>query len=86
MTGNNSIGSDKLLYVYNMKGETVLKHTINKDDFAMQLKHKLEPEGITFKNDDLYYTIITKGGTGGNRKFLFKEQSAGITPFIEFKF
>ncbi|HFA50623.1 MAG TPA: hypothetical protein ENJ95_16575 [Bacteroidetes bacterium] len=72
MTGNNSIGSIKLLYVYNLKGEVVQKHVIDKDKFAMQLKKKLEPEGITFKDGDLYYTIMLKGGTGGNRKFLFK--------------
>ena len=72
MTGNNSIGSHKLLYVYNKKGDVVEKHKISKDEFAMQLKKKLEPEGITFKNNDLYYTIMLKGKTGGNRKFLFK--------------
>ena len=72
MTGNNSIGSVKLLYVYNRQGDVLEKHSIEKDEFAMQLKHKLEPEGITFKEDKLFYTIMIKGGTGGNRKFLFQ--------------
>ena len=71
MTGNNSMGSMKLLYVYNRNGEVINKHSIEKNEFAMQLKHKLEPEGITFKDGELYYTIMIKGGTGGNRKFLF---------------
>lgn len=74
MTGNNTIGSSKFLYVYNREGIVLEKHAIEKDEFAMQLKHKLEPEGISFKNDTLFYTIMIKGGTGGNRKFLFELQ------------
>lgn len=72
LTGNNSIGSPKKLYVYNTDGELVKKYNIEKDEFAKQLHDKLEPEGLTFIGNDLYYTIIIKGATGGNRKFLYK--------------
>lgn len=72
LTGNNSLHSLKQLFVYNLKGEVVQKHTIEKNDFAAQLEKKLEPEGITFVEDELFYTLIIKGKTGQNRKFLFK--------------
>jgi hypothetical protein len=72
MTGNNSLNSLKQIYVYNTDGEIIKKHVIEKNEFAKQLHNKLEPEGMTFVGDDLYYTIIIKGATGGNRKFLYK--------------
>jgi hypothetical protein len=72
MTGNNSLNSLKQIFVYNIDGEILKKHLIEKNEFAKQLYNKLEPEGITFVGDDLYYTIIIKGETGGNRKFLYK--------------
>jgi len=72
VTGNNSIDSPKYLYVYNINGEVLKKYQLNKNDFAKNIGHKYEPEGITFKNGDLYYTVMTKANTGGNRKFLFK--------------
>lgn len=72
MTGNNSLNSLKQIFVYNKKGEIIKKYKIEKNDFAKQLHHKLEPEGLTFIDDDLYYVIIIKGKTGQNRKFLYK--------------
>jgi hypothetical protein len=72
LTGNNSVDSPKLLYVYNLKGEVMKKLKIDKNAFAKQIGHKYEPEGLTFVGDDLYYTIMTKAKTGGNKKFLYK--------------
>lgn len=72
MTGNNSVNSPKKLYVYNTKGEVVKKHSIDHNDFAKSVGNKYEPEGITFVGNELYYTIIAKGKTGGNKKFLYR--------------
>ena len=72
LTGNNSFNSPKYIYVYNRKGEVVKSYHIDKEDYKDQLKYKLEPESLTFVGDDLYYTIMLKGKTGGNRKLLHK--------------
>ena len=72
LTGNNSLGSQKKIFVYNLKGEVVKKLEIEEDTLGKQIGHKLEPEGMTMIGDDLYFTIMTKGKIGGNRKFLFK--------------
>jgi hypothetical protein len=72
MTGNNSLQSLKQIFVYDINGNLIKKHRIEKNDFAKQLDKKLEPEGLTFIGDDLYYVIIIKGKTGQNRKFLYK--------------
>ncbi len=72
LTGNNSIDSPKYIFVYNLKGEVIKRMTLNHNDFAKSIGHKYEPEGLTFVGNTLYYTIMTKGKTGGNRKFLFK--------------
>ncbi len=71
-TGDNVLENPKLLYVYDTSGNIIEKHKIEKIEFAKQLHTKLEPEGLTFIGDDLHYTIIIKGKTGRNRKFLFK--------------
>jgi hypothetical protein len=71
-TGDNLLNTPKLLYVYDTDGNIVEKHIIGKNEFANQLGEKLEPEGLVFMGDDLHYTIILKGKTGRNRKFLFK--------------
>lgn len=72
LTGNNKLHSEKFIFVYDTNGKVLQKITIDKKDFIKQLPHKYEPEGITFKGNDLYYMIMAKGKTGGNRKFLFK--------------
>ena len=72
LTGNNSFGSPKYIYVYNRKGEVVKSYHIDKDAYKKQLKYKLEPESLTFVGDDLYYIIMLKGKTGGNRKLIHK--------------
>jgi len=72
VTGNNSVDSPKYLYVYNAEGKVLEKHELNQNEFAKNVGHKYEPEGITFIDDQLYYTVMVKGETGGNRKFLFK--------------
>lgn len=72
LTGNNSIDSPKYIYVYNLEGKVVKKHTIDKNNFAKSIGYKYEPEGLTFVGNDLYYTVMTKAKTGGNRKFLYK--------------
>ncbi len=72
ITGNNSLGSSKQIFVYNLKGEVVKKHIIENSKLIGQLTEKHEPEGITFVGDQLYYTIMVKGKTGQNRKFLYK--------------
>ncbi len=72
LTGNNTFDSPKYIYVYNRKGEVVNSYHIDKDAYKNQLKYKLEPEGLTFVGDDLYYTIMLKGKTGGNRKLIHK--------------
>jgi len=71
-TGNSSIDSPKYIYVYNLKGEVVKKHTIGHHDFTREIGHKFEPEGITFVGDDLYFLVMAKAGTGGNIKYLYK--------------
>lgn len=72
LTGNSTIGSVKKIYTYTTEGVLLTKKRIEKDELAKQLHEKIEPEGLTFVNDDLYYTIMIKDKTGGNRKFLFK--------------
>jgi hypothetical protein len=72
LTGNNSIGSQKKLYKYNLKGEVVSRYEIKEDDLGKQVGTKLEPEGMTMIDGTLYFTMMTKGKVGGNRKFLFK--------------
>lgn len=71
-TGNSTIDSPKYIYVYNLKGEVVKKHTIDHHDFAKDIGTKYEPEGITFVGDDLFYLVMAKAGVGGNIKYLFK--------------
>lgn len=72
LTGNNVLNSLKQLFVYNTDGKILKKYQIEKNEFAKQLHDKLEPEGLTFVGNDLFYTLIIKGKTGQNRKFLFK--------------
>lgn len=72
LTGNNSVGSQKKIFVYNLNGEVLKKMEIKEDDLGKQVGTKLEPEGMTMIGDDLYYTMMIKGKVGGNRKFLFK--------------
>ena len=72
LTGNNSLASEKKIFVYNLNGEVLKKLEIEEDDLGEQIGTKLEPEGMTMIGDDLYFTIMTKGDVGGNRKFLFK--------------
>jgi len=72
LTGNNSVDSPKYIYVYKLNGEVVKKIALNHNDFAKSIGDKYEPEGLTFQGNTLYYTIMTKAKTGGNRKFLFK--------------
>ena len=71
-TGNSTIDSPKYIYVYNLEGEVVNKHTIDHHDLAKVIGTKNEPEGMTFVGDDLYYLVMAKAGTGGNIKYLFK--------------
>ncbi len=71
-TGNSTIDSPKYIYIYNLKGEVQKKHTIDHLDFAKNIGDKYEPEGMTFINGELHYLIMTKAGTGGNLKYLFK--------------
>ena len=72
LTGNSSIGSEKKIFAYDLQGNVLKKFQIEEDTFAQRLGSKLEPEGMTFVGDDLYFTLMTKGSVGGNRKFLFK--------------
>ena len=72
LTGNNSLDSQKKIFVYNLEGEVVKKIEIEQNEFGHKFGLKLEPEGMTMIGDDLYFTLMTKAKVGGNRKFLFK--------------
>lgn len=72
LTGNNSLDSQKKIFVYNLSGEVVNRLEIDENEFGHKFGLKLEPEGMTMIGDDLYFTLMTKSKVGGNRKFLFK--------------
>ncbi|MCK5906558.1 MAG: hypothetical protein KAG37_03160 [Flavobacteriales bacterium] len=72
LTGNNSLDSQKKIFVYNLNGEVIKKIEIEENEFGNEFGLKLEPEGMTMIGDELFFTLMTKSKVGGNRKYLFK--------------
>ena len=73
LTGNDKLATHKKIYVYSQNGIVTKKFTFDKDDLGQNFLDKFEPEGLTFKNNELYFTIMTKNNINiGNIKYLYK--------------
>lgn len=73
LTGNEKLFSDKKIYVYNLSGMAMARFTINIDDFEQTFYQKFEPEGLSFIDNNLYFTVMTKSEIEeGNVKYLYK--------------
>lgn len=74
LTGDNNIDSYKKLFVYDDRGVVVSKSTFSLKDLGLDAKTKLEPESLSFADDDLYMSMMTEkpNGEDGNLKFLYK--------------
>ncbi len=73
LTGNERIDGNKKIYVYEPSGIAIGKFTFDSTGIHQDLFDKMEPEGLTFIGNDLYFTIMTKSETEvGNVKFLYK--------------
>ena len=73
LAGNESLLSNKNIYIYNQSGIAVEKYSFDKSDFYQRFYDKFEPEGLTFKDNNLYFTIMTKNELEtGNIKYLYK--------------
>ncbi|MDD3591226.1 MAG: hypothetical protein PHO65_01100 [Sulfurovum sp.] len=72
LSSDNSLGSDKFLFVYDLSGKVVFvtKLTAGKE-MAILEGDKYEFEGLTFKNNSLYTTVMS-GKKGKNIKRLYK--------------
>ena len=71
LTGNGTIDSEKKIFVYNLNGEVVKKVKIEEKQMGRG-SLKLEPEGLTIVDGNLYFLLMVKAKVGGNRKFMFK--------------
>lgn len=73
LAGNEKIGTHKNIFVYNQNGMVTDKFTFDRNDFSQNFYDKFEPEALAFKNDDLYFSIMTKSEFAtGNIKYLYK--------------
>ena len=71
--GNAKLESHKNIYVYNQSGVVLDKFVFDKNDFPQKFYNKFEPEGLTFKDNELYFSIMTKSEVqDGNIKYLYK--------------
>lgn len=73
LTGNGNLYSNKKIYKYNSQGIVVGKLAFDKTAVSQEIAIKFEPEGLAIKNEELYFTIMTKSETiAGNIKYLYK--------------
>ncbi len=73
LTGNEEINGNKKLYVYDYSGIAIQKYTFDRSALNQDLFEKMEPEGLSFISNELYFTIMTKDDmTTGNVKLLYK--------------
>ncbi len=73
LTGNEQLKTEKKIYVYNPNGIATSKMFFTKNDFNQEFYEKFEPEGLAFKDNELYFTIMTKSeAVVGNVKYLYK--------------
>ncbi len=73
LTGNERLTSNKTLFIYNQSGIAVEKYSFDVDNLNQIFYEKCEPEGLTFKDNELYFTIMTKSEIElGNIKYLYK--------------
>jgi len=72
LAGNEKVGTEKNIYVYNQDGTVSEKYIFDRTDFNQTFYEKFEPEGLTIKDNQLYFTIMTKSQTEtGNIKYLY---------------
>lgn len=72
LTSSEKIDENKYLFVYDMNGKVVyFSELIVGKDFAIEEGDKYELEGLTFKDNALYTTVMT-GKKGKNIKRLYK--------------
>lgn len=75
LTGNQQLTTEKKIFVYNESGIVEKKYIFDTNDLKQEFYEKLEPEGLTFKENKLYFTIMTKKeNQEGNIKYLYKIQ------------
>jgi hypothetical protein len=73
LTGNEKINTEKKIFVYDLNGIVTNKFIFDQSDFNQSFFEKFEPEGLSFINNEMYFTIMTKSETtSGNIKYLFK--------------
>ncbi len=73
LTGNGEFGTEKKIFSYNSIGQVQNRYVFDRNDLNQPIIDKLEPEGLSFINDNLYFTIMTKpSDLDGNRKYLYK--------------
>ena len=72
LTGASKINDKKYLYIYDFYGKEVKHFEIKAGkDLAIKEKGKWELEGLTFKNNSLYTTVMS-GQDGHNTHRLYK--------------
>ena len=72
LTGDNKINHPKYLFVYDAYGKVLKNIKLHLSIKSAQKEgNKLEVEGLTFKNNNLYTTVMT-GYDGKNIKRLYK--------------
>ena len=73
ITGNGEFSTEKKIFSYNDIGQVQTRWVFDRYDINQPLIEKLEPEGLSFIGNDLYFTLMTKpSDLDGNRKFLYK--------------
>ena len=73
LAGNEILGTNKNIFVYNQKGHVINQINFDRNDFVQNFDEKFEPEGLAFKDNDLYFTIMTYSTAySGNKKYLYK--------------
>ena len=72
LSGDNKTNHKKWLVVYDLLGKIVKKIELKiGKKFAIKEGNKWELEGLTFKKNELYTTVMT-GYNGKNKKRLYK--------------
>ena len=73
LTGNGTVTSEKKIFSYDKNGLVLSKIEIKEGDFEQIIEGKFEPESLSFIENQLYFTIMTKrNGVDGNVKYMYK--------------
>jgi hypothetical protein len=73
LAGNEKLITHKNIYVYNQNGTILDKFLFDINDMPQNFYEKFEPEALDIKDNELYFSIMTKSQTiEGNIKNLYK--------------